>query len=232
MAASEITVGELRRRCAPGYPPWAPSACRGHGDSRSPPGPTPSFARRADGRMGAVVASRVDGKRATGASARQARRARARRREAHEQRGRRDGRERHHENERIVREVDGQAIYWWERTPSADGSEGEASTLFNRVMTDSDAFNGATPPRQRAGRGHVRVSGILPLEMAQSTRTSQRGRSPLGRWAAKRFAVWIRRILAPSGPKTTSIPDSNWPEHGVHARHVAASSVSWLSLLA
>ena len=48
-------------------------------------------------------------------------------------------------NERLVRTVDGQPIYWWERTPSADGSEGAASTAFNRVMADGDAFDGATP---------------------------------------------------------------------------------------
>ena len=42
-------------------------------------------------------------------------------------------------NERLVRRVDGQPVYWWERTPSADGSEGAASTAFNRVMADGDA---------------------------------------------------------------------------------------------
>lgn len=48
-------------------------------------------------------------------------------------------------NERLVRRVDGQPVYWWERTPSADGSEGAASTAFNRIMADGDAFDGATP---------------------------------------------------------------------------------------
>ena len=48
-------------------------------------------------------------------------------------------------NERLVRKVDGQPVYWWERTPSADSSEGAASTAFNRVMADGDAFDDATP---------------------------------------------------------------------------------------
>ncbi|WP_126421135.1 hypothetical protein [Parolsenella catena] len=42
-------------------------------------------------------------------------------------------------NERLVRKVDGQPVYWWERTPSADSSEDAASTAFNRVMADGDA---------------------------------------------------------------------------------------------
>ncbi len=58
-------------------------------------------------------------------------------------------------NERLVRRVDGQPVYWWERTPSADGSEGAASTAFNRVMTDGDAFDGATPGDARAEDTYV-----------------------------------------------------------------------------
>ena len=48
-------------------------------------------------------------------------------------------------NEAIVRRVAGERVYWWERTPSADASVGMPSTVFNRVMRDGDAFNGATP---------------------------------------------------------------------------------------
>ena len=48
-------------------------------------------------------------------------------------------------NERLVRKVDGQPVYWWERTPAADVSECAASAAFNRVMADGDAFDGATP---------------------------------------------------------------------------------------
>lgn len=49
------------------------------------------------------------------------------------------------ENDALVREVDGKSVFWWERTPSADGSVGEPSTLFNRVMRNGDAFCGAVP---------------------------------------------------------------------------------------
>lgn len=49
------------------------------------------------------------------------------------------------ENDALVREIDGKSIFWWERTPSADGSVDEPSTLFNRVMQNGDAFCGATP---------------------------------------------------------------------------------------
>ena len=42
-------------------------------------------------------------------------------------------------NEKIVRYKDGRPICWWERTPSADGSIGEDSTVFNRVKADGDA---------------------------------------------------------------------------------------------
>lgn len=49
------------------------------------------------------------------------------------------------ENDALVREVDGKSVFWWERTPSADGSLGEPSTLFNRVMRNGDAFCGAVP---------------------------------------------------------------------------------------
>lgn len=49
------------------------------------------------------------------------------------------------ENDALVREVDGKSVFWWERTPSADGSVGAASTVFNRVMHNGDAFCGAVP---------------------------------------------------------------------------------------
>ncbi len=58
-------------------------------------------------------------------------------------------------NERLVRTVGGQPIYWWERTPSADGSEGADSTAFNRVMADGDAFDGATPGNAPAEETYV-----------------------------------------------------------------------------
>ena len=77
-------------------------------------------------------------------------------------------------NERLVRRVGGQPVYWWERTPSADGSEGAASTAFNRVMADGGAFDGATP-RRRARRGHVRVPGILLLGAKRGGRVSNVG---------------------------------------------------------
>lgn len=49
------------------------------------------------------------------------------------------------ENVSLVRMSGGQSVFWWERTPSADGSVGEPSTLFNRVMRNGDAFCGAVP---------------------------------------------------------------------------------------
>ncbi len=60
-------------------------------------------------------------------------------------------------NERLVRRVDGQPVYWWERTPAADVSEGAASTAFNRVMADGDAFNGAIP-----GDTHAEDTYVFP----------------------------------------------------------------------
>ena len=53
--------------------------------------------------------------------------------------------------------ADAQPVCWWERAPSADGSEGEASTAFNRVMTDGDAFNGVTP-----GNAHAEDTYVFP----------------------------------------------------------------------
>ena len=60
-------------------------------------------------------------------------------------------------NERLVRRVDDQPVYWWERTPAADVSEGMASTAFNRVMADGDAFNGAIP-----GDAHAEDTYVFP----------------------------------------------------------------------
>lgn len=41
--------------------------------------------------------------------------------------------------------VAGKKICYWERTPSADCSEGADSTYFNRVGKDGDVFCWATP---------------------------------------------------------------------------------------
>lgn len=49
------------------------------------------------------------------------------------------------ENDALVRVSGSQSVFWWERTPSADGSVGAASTVFNRVMRNGDAFCGAVP---------------------------------------------------------------------------------------
>lgn len=48
-------------------------------------------------------------------------------------------------NDAMIRTVDGKKICYWERTPSADCSEGADSTLFNRVGKDGDVFSWATP---------------------------------------------------------------------------------------
>lgn len=48
-------------------------------------------------------------------------------------------------NNTMIRTVDGKKICYWERTPSADCSEGADSTLFNRVGKDGDVFSWATP---------------------------------------------------------------------------------------
>lgn len=48
-------------------------------------------------------------------------------------------------NDTMIRTVDGKKICYWERTPSADCSEGADSTLFNRVGKDGDVFSWATP---------------------------------------------------------------------------------------
>lgn len=48
-------------------------------------------------------------------------------------------------NDATIRTVDGKKIYYWERTPSADCSEGADSTYFNRVGKDGDVFCWATP---------------------------------------------------------------------------------------
>lgn len=48
-------------------------------------------------------------------------------------------------NDAMIRTVDGKKICYWERTPSADCSEGADSTLFNRVGKDGEVFSWATP---------------------------------------------------------------------------------------
>ena len=48
-------------------------------------------------------------------------------------------------NNTMIRTVDGKKICYWERTPSADCSEGSDSTYFNRVGKDGDVFCWATP---------------------------------------------------------------------------------------
>ena len=48
-------------------------------------------------------------------------------------------------NNTMIRTVNGKKICYWERTPSADCSEGADSTLFNRVGKDGDVFCWATP---------------------------------------------------------------------------------------
>ena len=48
-------------------------------------------------------------------------------------------------NDAMIRTVAGKKICYWERTPSADCSEGADSTYFNRVGKDGDVFSWATP---------------------------------------------------------------------------------------
>ena len=48
-------------------------------------------------------------------------------------------------NDAMIRTVAGKKINYWERTPSADYSEGADSTYFNRVGKDGDVFCWATP---------------------------------------------------------------------------------------
>lgn len=48
-------------------------------------------------------------------------------------------------NDAMIRTVVGKKICYWERTPSADCSEGADSTYFNRVGKDGDVFSWATP---------------------------------------------------------------------------------------
>ena len=55
-------------------------------------------------------------------------------------------------NDELVLERGGKRVFWWERTPSPDASTGAATTAFNRVGRDGDAFDYATPgsaPRQK-----------------------------------------------------------------------------------
>ena len=48
-------------------------------------------------------------------------------------------------NDAMIRTVAGKKICYWERTPSADCSEGVDSTYFNRVGKNGDVFSWATP---------------------------------------------------------------------------------------
>lgn len=60
-------------------------------------------------------------------------------------------------NSAIVRTANGKKIYYWERTPSADCSEGSEATFFNRVGKDGDAFSWATP-----GNAPRQITYVLP----------------------------------------------------------------------
>lgn len=55
-------------------------------------------------------------------------------------------------NESLVLNRDGNRVFWWERTPSPDISQGKTTTAFNRVGREGDAFSHATSgssPRQK-----------------------------------------------------------------------------------
>lgn len=58
-------------------------------------------------------------------------------------------------NDTMVRTVDGKKICYWERTPSADCSEGADSTYFNRVGKDGDVFSWATPGNEPDQKTYV-----------------------------------------------------------------------------
>ena len=60
-------------------------------------------------------------------------------------------------NDAMIRTVAGQKICYWERTPSADCSEGADSTYFNRVGKDGDVFSWATP-----GNNPDQMTYVLP----------------------------------------------------------------------
>ena len=60
-------------------------------------------------------------------------------------------------NDAMIRTVAGQKICYWERTPSADCSEGANSTYFNRVGKDGDVFSWATP-----GNDPDQMTYVLP----------------------------------------------------------------------
>lgn len=58
-------------------------------------------------------------------------------------------------NDTMIRTVDGKKICYWERTPSADCSEGAESTFFNRVGKDGDVFCWATPGNEPDQKTYV-----------------------------------------------------------------------------
>lgn len=60
-------------------------------------------------------------------------------------------------NDAMIRTVAGKKICYWERTPSADCSEGADSTYFNRVGKDGDVFSWATP-----GNNPDQMTYVLP----------------------------------------------------------------------
>lgn len=60
-------------------------------------------------------------------------------------------------NDAMIRTVAGKKICYWERTPSADCSEGANSTYFNRVGKDGDVFSWATP-----GNDPDQMTYVLP----------------------------------------------------------------------
>lgn len=60
-------------------------------------------------------------------------------------------------NDVMIRTVAGKKINYWERTPSADCSEGADSTYFNRVGKDGDVFSWATP-----GNDPDQMTYVLP----------------------------------------------------------------------
>ena len=58
-------------------------------------------------------------------------------------------------NDTMIRTVDDKKICYWERTPSADCSEGAETTYFNRVGKDGDVFCWATPGNEPDQKTYV-----------------------------------------------------------------------------